>query len=153
MPSADELGADELRANVAAARTVLRAAIATAADSWETPKGTAADGEAGWSPRQAAEHAIPSELMFTDAICAACGYDGPENPLDGEPSFASAADALAALDAVIAAADSKVDYVQDEELGKTTAAFGFEAVSVAWLMEMDVWHLADHSAQMISPMG
>ena len=148
MPSADEL-----RVNVAAARTVLRAAITTAADNWDTPKGATDDGEAGWSPRQAAEHAIPSELMFADAICAACGYDGPANPLDAEPSFASAADALAALDAVAAAADSKVSYVQDEELGKETAAFGFDAVSVAWLMQMDVWHLADHAAQMISPMG
>ena len=145
--------ADELRASVAAARTVLRTAITAAADNWETPKGTVADGEAGWSPRQAAEHVIPSELMFTDAICAACGYDGPENPLTGEPSFATAADALAALDAVVAAADSRVDYVQDEELGKEAPAFGFDAVSVAWLMEMDVWHLADHSAQMITPMG
>ena len=145
--------ADELRASVAAARTVLRTAITAAADNWETPKGTAADGEAGWSPRQAAEHVIPSELMFTSAICEACGYDGPENPLTGEPSFATAADALAALDAVIAAADSRVDYVQDEELGKEAPAFGFDAVSVAWLMEMDVWHLADHSAQMITPMG
>ena len=145
--------ADELRASVAAARTVLRTAITAAADNWETPKGTADDGEAGWSPRQAAEHAIPSEMMFADAICAACGYDGPENPLPGEPSFASAADALAALDAVVAAADSKVDHVQDAELGKETAAFGFDAVSVTWLMEMDVWHLADHSAQMISPMA
>ena len=145
--------ADELRASVAAARTVLRTAITASADNWETPKGTTDDGEAGWSPRQAAEHAVPSEMMFADAICAACGYDGPENPLTGEPSFASAAEALAALDIVVAAADSKVDYVQDAELGKETAAFGFDAVSVAWLMEMDVWHLADHSAQMISPMG
>ena len=145
--------ADELRASVAAARTVLRTAIAASADNWETPKGTADDGEAGWSPRQAAEHAVPSEMMFADAICAACGYDGPENPLTGEPSFASAAEALTALEVVVAAADSKVNYVQDEELGKETAAFGFDAVSVAWLMEMDVWHLADHSAQMISPMA
>ena len=145
--------ADELRASVAAARAVLRTAITAAADNWETPKGVADDGEAGWSPRQAAEHAVPSEMMFADAICAACGYDGPENPLGDAPSFASAAEALAALDAVTAAADSKVDYVQDAELGKETAAFGFDAVSVAWLMEMDVWHLADHSAQMISPMA
>ena len=145
--------ADELRASVAAARAVLRTAITAAADNWETPKGAADDSGPGWSPRQAAEHAVPSEMMFADAICAACGYDGPENPLGDAPSFASAADALAALDAVVAAADSKVEYVQDAELGKETAAFGFDAVSVAWLMEMDVWHLADHSAQMISPMA
>ena len=145
--------ADELRASVAAARAVLRTAITASADNWETPKGAADDGGPGWSPRQAAEHAVPSEMMFADAICAACGYDGPENPLADAPSFASAADALAALDAVVAAADSRVDHVQDAELGKETAAFGFDAVSVAWLMEMDVWHLADHSAQMINPMA
>ena len=145
--------ADELRASVAAARTVLRTAIAASADNWETPKGTADDGEAGWSPRQVAEHVIPSEIMFATGICAACGYDGPANPIDGEPSFATAADALAALDAVAAAADSKVNYVQDEELGKSAGGEGMAAVPVAGLMIMDVWHLADHSAQMITPMA
>ena len=144
--------ADELRTSVAAARTVLRTAIAASADNWETPKGAAEDGEAGWSPRQVAEHVIPSELMFANGICAACGYDGPENPLSGT-SFASAADALAALDAVAAAADSKVNYVQDEELGKAAGDEGMAAVPVAGLMVMDVWHLADHAAQMITPMG
>ena len=144
--------ADELRTSVAAARTVLRTAITASADNWETPKGTADDGEAGWSPRQVAEHVIPSELMFANGICAACGYDGPENPLS-DTSFASAADALAALDAVAAAADSKVNYVQDEELGKSAGGEGMAAVPVAGLMVMDVWHLADHAAQMITPMA
>ncbi len=144
--------ADELRTSVAAARTVLRTAITASADNWETPKGTADDGEAGWSPRQVAEHVIPSELMFANGICAACGYDGPENPLS-DTSFASAADALAALDAVAAAADSKVNYVQDEELGKSAGGEGMAAVPVAGLMVMDMWHLADHAAQMITPMG
>ena len=144
--------ADELRTSVAAARTVLRTAITASTDNWETPKGTADDGEAGWSPRQVAEHVIPSELMFANGICAACGYDGPENPLS-DTSFASAADALAALDAVAAAADSKVNYVQDEELGKSAGGEGMAAVPVAGLMVMDMWHLADHAAQMITPMG
>ena len=145
--------ADELRASVAAARTVLRTAIAASADNWETPKGAAADGEAGWSPRQVAEHVIPSEIMFAGGICAACGYDGPANPIEGEASFATAADALAALDAVTAAAESKVNYVQDEELGKSAGGEGMAAVPVAGLMVMDVWHLADHAAQMITPMA
>ena len=145
--------ADELRASVAAARTVLRTAITASADNWDTPKGAADDGEAGWSPRQVAEHVIPSEIMFAGGICAACGYDGPENPLGGEASFASADEALAALDAVTAAADSKVNYVQDEELGKSAGGEGMAAVPVAGLMVMDIWHLADHAAQMITPMA
>ncbi len=144
--------ADELRAGVAGARAALKVAIAASAGNWETPKGTADDGEAGWSPRTVAEHVIPAEMMFATNICTACGYDGPENPLTST-EFASADDAIAALEAVAAAADSKVNYVQDEELGKSAGGEGMGAAPVAALMTMDVWHLADHAAQMITPMA
>ena len=144
--------ADELRASVAAARTVLRTAIIASADAWETPKGSGEDGGPGWSPRQVAEHAIPSEMMFANSICAACGYDGPENPLSST-EFATAEDALVALDAVSAAADSKVKHVQDSELGNTHNEEPLAAFPVQGLMVMDVWHLADHASQMLSPMG
>ncbi len=144
--------ADELRASVAAARTVLRTAIIASADAWETPKGSGEDGGPGWSPRQVAEHAIPSEMMFANSICAACGYDGPENPLSST-EFATAEDALAALDAVSAAADSKVKHVQDSELGNTHNEEPLAAFPVQGLMVMDVWHLSDHASQMLSPMG
>ena len=144
--------AAELREGVAGARAALKAAIAASADNWETAKGTADDGEAGWSPRQVAEHVIPSEMMFATGICTACGYDGPENPLTST-EFASAEDAIAALEAVTAAVNSKVNYVQDEELGKAAGGEGMAAVPVAGLLTMNTWHLADHAAQMITPMG
>ena len=142
--------ADELRAGIDGARAALRVAIQTSAGAWETAKGTADDGEAGWSPRQTAEHAIPSEMMFANGICAACGYDGPDNPLSST-EFASADDAVAALDAIEAAFNSKIKYVQDEELGKSQGGEGMAAVPVAGLMAMASWHLADHAAQISRP--
>ncbi|MXV80997.1 MAG: DinB family protein [Chloroflexi bacterium] len=142
--------ADELRAGIDGARAALRVAIQTSGDAWETPKGTADDGEAGWSPRQTAEHVIPAEMMFATGVCAACGYDGPDNPLTST-EFATPDDALAALDAVAEAANSKIKYVQDEELGKSQGGEGMAAVPVAGLMAMNTWHLADHAAQISRP--
>ena len=91
-------------------------------------------------------------MMFATGICTACGYDGPENPLTST-EFASADDAIAALEAVTAAANSKVNYVQDEELDKSAGGEGMGAAPVAALMTMNTWHLADHAAQMITPMA
>ena len=142
--------ADELRAGISGGRAALKAAVAASAGNWETAKGTADDGEAGWSPRQVAEHVIPAEMMFANGICAACGYDGPNNPLTST-EFASAGDAIAALDAMEAAFNSKVSYVQDEELGKSAGGEGMGAAPVSALMTMATWHLADHAAQMITP--
>ena len=142
--------ANELRAGIAGGRAVLRAAIQASSDNWDTPKGTADEGEAGWSPRQAAEHVIPSEVMFAGGICTACGYDGPENPLTST-EFATADAALAALDAVSAACDSKVNHVQDDELSKSAGGEGLAGLPVAALMIADLWHLADHAAQISNP--
>ena len=142
--------ADELRAGISGGRAALKAAVAASADNWETAKGAADDGEAGWSPRQVAEHVIPAEMMFANGICAACGYDGPDNPLTST-EFASAGDAIAALDAMEAAFNSKVSYVQDEELVKSAGGEGMGAAPVSALMTMATWHLADHAAQMITP--
>ena len=138
--------ADDLRAGIAGGRAALRMAIQVSAANWETAN---ADE---WSPRTVAEHVIPSEMMFATSICAACGYDGPDNPLSST-EFASPDDAIAALDAVSAAADSKIQYVQDEELGKSASGEGFGAAPVAYLMQANTWHLADHAAQMIRPAG
>ena len=137
--------ADELRAGIDGARAALKAAIAASADRWEVTK-----GDDDWSPRTVAEHVIPSEMMFANGVCAACGYDGPENPLSST-EFATADDALAALDAVTAATNAKIQHVQDEELGKSQGGEGMAALPVSGLMTMATWHLTDHAAQLISP--
>ncbi len=142
--------ADELRAGIHGGVASLRAAIQVSEANWDTPKGTTDDGEAGWSPRQVAEHVIPSTMMFANGICAACGYDGPENPLSST-DMPTPADALAALDAVVSAAESKVKYVQDDELGKSAGGEGLGAAPVAMLMQGAMWHFVDHAAQMSNP--
>ena len=91
---------DELRAAIAEGRAAFRSALESANDSWEkTPAG--GEGEDAWSPRQVAEHLIPTESYFTTQICKACGYPGLDRV---EASYATAAEALAAAARVAAGA-------------------------------------------------
>ena len=143
--------ADELRAGIDGARAAMQAAIAISADNWEVAMGDG-EGEEHWSPRQVAEHAIPAEIMLASHICAACGYDGPENPLTSA-EFATADEALAAFAAVNQAVNSKVRHVQDDELGQVSpGGDGLEPMTVAELMAGSIWHLSDHAAQLTSPL-
>ena len=143
--------ADELRTAVAAGRTVLAAAITMAAERWETPGPDEADGP-GWSPRQAAEHALQVELEFAKAICAACGYDAPNSPLDGNLSLASADDALSALADIGAAIDPGVDQVRDDQLGESTDEGMISGVPVQGMLGLAIWHLTGHASQIFGPM-
>lgn len=138
--------ANELRDGIAGARAALQAAITASADNWETSP----PGDDTWSPRQVAEHVIPSEIFFATNVCGACGYDGPDNPLSSA-EFATASDALAALTAVTDAANAKIQHVQDAELSKSSGEEGFAGLPAGKLMELNVWHLTDHAAQMIAP--
>ena len=64
-------------------------------------------------------------MMFANGICAACGYDGPENPLSSTDYALTPADAHGrARRHRWPAFDSKVNYVQDEELGKSAGGEG-----------------------------
>lgn len=137
---------DELRAAIADARTVLKDAIAAAAAGWErTPPG-AADGEAGWSARQTAEHAIPTEAFFTTAVCDACGYPGVD---EVKGDYATAADALAHLDTVVEMCNKKLKYVSETDLEKKHEKFG----SAADLMGFNATHLSEHAAQIRAAAG
>ena len=144
--------ADELRASVAAGRIVLAAAVTAAAERWETP-GPDEEGGPGWSPRQATEHALQVELEFAKAICAACGYDAPNSPLDGKMSFASADDALAALAEISAAIDPAVGAVRDDQLADTAADGMMAGMAVRDMWAFAIWHLTGHASQVFGPMG
>ena len=95
---------DELRAEIADARATLRAALQAASqDTWEQQPAGGGDGEDAWSARQAAEHVIGAEIHFTNLVCKACGYPGPDSPFSGgKPNFTSLDDARSALDDAIA---------------------------------------------------
>lgn len=130
---------DELRAAIKVGREMLAGAITAAADNWEK---TPADG---WSPRKTAEHVIAAEVFFATVVCNDCGYDGPTSPFEGEPQFASAAEAAAALEQAASASDSKIKYVTQEDLAHPDERMGMG--NVEGVMKLDAWHLFDHAMQ------
>lgn len=136
---------DELRAAIAEGREALKAAIAAAANAWET-KPQAGEGEDAWSPRQVAEHVIPTEGFFTSAVCAACGYPGLER-ISG--SYPTAQDALRHLDEVIELSNKKLKYVTETDLAKRHERFG----STEDLMVGNARHLNEHAAQIRAAAG
>ena len=112
--------ADELRSEVTSNRRKLAEALSAAADRWE------AGDEGEWSPRMVAEHCIWREFGLAGIASAALA----ERPADrrftqtndsdegNEFSFATAADALAALEATGAASDHVFHGVTDRDLEK-----------------------------------
>jgi hypothetical protein len=140
MPSADDY-----RAQVTAARTALRDAISGAGSRWETaPSG--GEGEDAWSPRQVAEHAIGSERYFAGKVAGSMEGKAPERI---EFSFASNADALAALDSSVADCDKVFRYVEDRDLAKAApmpdgAPF---PKSIEGFLQLNAYHLNDHAKQ------
>ena len=135
--------ADELRSAIADGRQALKEALAAAA-AWERqPAGT---GEAAWSARQTAEHAIPTEAFFTSAVCTACGYPGVDQVKGDYPT---AADAIKHLDEVVEMCNKKLKYVSEADLEKKHERFG----SAADLLAGNAKHLHEHAAQIRAAAG
>lgn len=140
---------DEIRADLAAARSELSAALSAAsADTWER-KPESGEGEDAWSAREAAQHVIGAELYYANAVCEACGYDGPDSPFEGGLELASPAAASAALDQAAAAADSKVQHVTAGDLERSHERMGpLPDVFESWS-----GHVRDHAAQITAAGG
>ena len=130
---------DELRAEIAKARSAFRSALEGASANWERQPPTG-DGEEAWSPRQVAEHTIGAEPWFTTQVCVSCSYPGLD-PI--EPSYATAADALKAFDEVSKNCDGRLKYVTDTDL--TMKHERME--TVAGVMQGNAMHLNEHAAQ------
>ena len=132
---------DELRGAIADGRAALRSALeAAASGAWER-KLAGGEGEAGWSAREAAEHVVPVEAMFTTAVCTACGYPGVEF---AQPSYATAAEAIAGLEAVTELTNKRLKYVSDTDLEKVHAEWKRSAADI---LAVDAHHLHEHAAQ------
>ena len=140
---------DEIRAELAAARDELAAALSAApADTWER-KPESGEGEDAWSAREAAQHVVGAELYYANSVCEACGYDGPESPFADGLELASPADAGAALVQAAAAADSKIQYISASDLEKQHERMGpLPEVFESWS-----GHLRDHAAQILAAGG
>jgi hypothetical protein len=107
---------------------------------WEKKPAEAAEGEDAWSPRQVAEHAIPSEIWWASEVCIACGYPGLE-PIEG--NYPTAEAALEAFEAASAKADGRLKYVSDTDLEKVHERMG----PVSRVMELNIDHLDGHAKQ------
>lgn len=124
--------AKEMRDMVTKNRAALVAAIEASAAKWETSPG----GDA-WSPRQNAEHAIGADLSDGQKAAAILGGNPPAGV---ELSFASAADAAAALTKIGAEVDKRFSWAEDRDLSKSGAGTTLEAV-----INHAITHLAEHA--------
>lgn len=136
---------DELRADLAEGRKVLREALAAASSGWER-KPAGGEGEAAWSARETAEHVIPAEAHFTTLVCTACGYPGVE--FDPRPSYATTDDAIKAFDEMVERCNKKLKYVTEGDLEKS-----HEGWTSAHFMVAAANHVRDHATQIRAAAG
>jgi uncharacterized damage-inducible protein DinB len=136
----------ELRAAIAEARGKMHRAIVESAAAWErTVAGQ--EGEGAWSPRQSIEHAASAELFFASTISLSCGYP----PLELKPlSFATAADAAQEFALVTQKADSILQYVSDDDMGKKADRGPVKGMTVQAIMELIGTHDSEHAAQALA---
>lgn len=130
---------DELRAQLADARKEFDAALAAAGAAWEKAPASG-EGEAGWSPRQAAEHCIGADVMYASAVCAACGYPGLDRI---QASYATAAEATKGLLEASVLADGRLRYVTEKDLAMKNQ----RGNSVEDMILANAAHFRDHAQQ------
>ena len=133
---------DEARAAIEAARGELREAIGAAGGNWRVAPAVSGDGES-WSAEAVAKHVIGAEIFFATAVCEACGYEGPANPVGEDPTLEGAEEALAVWSQVGEAADSTIRYVTAEDLERTHERMG----TVAEVMATWQGHIREHAGQ------
>jgi uncharacterized damage-inducible protein DinB len=136
----------ELRAKIAEARARAHRAIVESALDWNTP-GAGGEGEESWSPRQSLEHAAGAELFFASLISVACGYPPIELK---EQSFPTPADAAEQYALLTQKADSIIQYVSDEDLGKKVEKGRMQGMTVEALLELTANHSVEHAQQALA---
>jgi len=133
--------AAELMQQMGEARAALQAAIAGAADRWET----VAEGEE-WTPRHIAEHAIGAERSFAGMMAPGVGQATPSSV---DLSLASAADAAAAFTTNENDCGSIIEALSDENLSADAPmpdGAPFDK-SVEGVMNLSIYHYKDHAGQ------
>jgi hypothetical protein len=111
--------AKELRESITKNREALKAAIEASAAKWETAAGD------GSSPRQNAEQAIGSDLKDGQQAAAILGGNPPPAV---ETSFATAADAVAALSKIGPEIDKRFSWAEDRDLSKAQGGNTLESI-------------------------
>ena len=131
---------DELRGAIREARAALLEAADPAAATWEQARGPESSGEEGWSPRQAAEHAISADTAFARAIADAVGLDAPPRPTveltTPDVAVTVSADVAKLADAVYEALESTHLEIETRFAGNVEGVLRFAAE-----------HLQEHARQ------
>ena len=131
--------ADEIRAQIQEGRAALKAALEAADGSkWEQ----VGSGNEEWTPRAIAEHAIGAESYFAGGVATTMQSNFSAG---GELSLADPAEAMAALETAVAAADKVYRYVEDRDLEK---AVGDNGGTIASMMGVLGGHAAEHAAEL-----
>ena len=135
--------AEGLRTAIGERRAELHRAITEAVATWDTrPAG--GEGEAAWSPREAAAHIILADWFFTNAVGRACGADKlPEPVVDAHtPGMAAAA-----LSDIAAADDRVLQRVTNADLATVYTGRQMGTRTVQQMLERMATHLTEHIAQ------
>lgn len=130
---------DGLRADLAAAKQEFEDAVRVSGAVWER-KPAGGEGEDAWSPREAAEHCIGSDVFYATAVCLACGYPGLER---WQASYATPEEALAGFAQARAQSEGRLKYVTDKDL----LIKNERGYSVEQLIAANTAHFRDHAAQ------
>ena len=133
---------EELRNGIALARAELLEATDLAAEGWEQARGPESSGEEGWSPRQAAEHAIGADAGFARAVAYAVGTEPPPRP---EVVLETSGAARSASTRAGELADAVYDRLESNQL---TAETRF-ADNVEGVLELAARHLLEHAQQIV----
>jgi hypothetical protein len=134
---------NELRADLVEARADLQSAFHDAHANWgKAPK--SGDGEEAWSPMQAAEHTIETEIFFTSNIAVACGAPALEAPgID----CSTPGNAAASLTRVSALCDHTLRHVSEPDLSKTYKNAQGEPRTVEKALGIMASHAREHAQQ------
>lgn len=131
---------DELRRAIREARAELLRAADPAAATWDQPRGPESSGEEGWSPRQAAEHAISADTAFARAVADAVGLEPPPRPTVVLPTL----DVAVTVGADVAKlADGVYEALESTHLEMETRFAG----NVEGVLRLAAEHLKEHARQ------
>ncbi len=139
---------DDLRAEISRARSGLRQAVEYVGSNWERARAPRPHEDEVWSPRQAAEHALQSDLRLAIGVARAlqqpraeiCAGDSHDA---GGMWLPDVETALRALDGVALLTNTVYASVNDDDLARLATLES----TIGGVMTFAAWHLLDHARQ------
>ncbi|MGI8926058.1 MAG: DinB family protein [Tepidiformaceae bacterium] len=134
----------EHQAAITAAYETYLAELKLAGPKWELAP-PAGEGEEAWCARQVAEHIAGAATFFGAGIAGALSIEGPGR---FQPSFASAAEAVAATPEAHAKFMAVVGQVPEDKVAMEIDAPRLGKTTIGGIMGIVAHHLEDHAGQL-----